>query len=55
MFYVQASSAEATTSAKDEVSQILRARHRKNLGTDDFEILSTQDLLDTDEPGDAGS
>ncbi len=47
MLYVQASSAEATTSAKEEVSQILRARHRKNLGTDDFDILSTQDLLDT--------
>jgi putative ABC transport system permease protein len=47
MLYVQASSADATTSAKEEVSQILRARHRKNLGTDDFDILSTQDLLDT--------
>jgi putative ABC transport system permease protein len=47
MLYVQASSADATTSATEEVSEILRARHRKNLGTDDFDILSTQDLLDT--------
>ena len=47
MLYVQASSAEATTSATEEVSEILRARHRKNLGTDDFDIMSTQDLLDT--------
>ena len=47
MLYVQASSAEATTSATEEVSEILRSRHRKNLGTDDFDIMSTQDLLDT--------
>jgi len=47
MLYVQAASADATTAVKEEVSQILRARHRKNLGVDDFDILSTQDLLDT--------
>ncbi len=47
MLYVQASSADATTSATEEVSEILRSRHRKNLGVDDFDIMSTQDLLDT--------
>jgi putative ABC transport system permease protein len=47
MLYVQAASADATTAVKDEISQILRARHRRNLGVDDFEIMSTQDLLDT--------
>ncbi|MGD9093165.1 MAG: ABC transporter permease [Anaerolineales bacterium] len=47
MIYVQAVSAEAVPSATDEVSQILRSRHLSTLGEDDFEILSTQSLLDT--------
>jgi putative ABC transport system permease protein len=47
MIYVQAKSAEQVPSATDEVSQILRSRHRNTLGEDDFDILSTQAFLDT--------
>jgi putative ABC transport system permease protein len=47
MIYVQAKSAEQVPSATDEVSQILRSRHRSTLGEDDFDILSTQAFLDT--------
>jgi putative ABC transport system permease protein len=46
MFYVQATNTEAVDSAIDEVSQILRSRHRSTLGEDDFQILSTQSFLD---------
>jgi putative ABC transport system permease protein len=47
LIYVQARSAEAVPDAIDDVSQVLRARHRGNLGEDDFEILSTQAFLET--------
>ncbi|MFZ5808125.1 MAG: ABC transporter permease [Chloroflexota bacterium] len=47
MIYVQARSAETVESAMDEVSKILRSRHRRNLGKDDFEIRSTQSFLET--------
>ena len=43
----QASSADAVTQATDEISQILRSRHRTAIGADDFTILSQQDFLTT--------
>ncbi len=47
LIIVQAVSAEAVHLAADEVSQILRARHRTAIGADDFTVLSQQDFLDT--------
>jgi putative ABC transport system permease protein len=47
LIYVQAVDSESTESATDEVSQILRAQHISTLGVDDFEILSTQAVLET--------
>ncbi len=44
---VQAVSAEAVPLAADEVSQILRTRHRTAIGADDFTVLTQQDFLDT--------
>jgi putative ABC transport system permease protein len=44
---IQAIDAEAITQASDEVSQILRARHRTAIGADDFTILTQQDFLAT--------
>lgn len=46
LIYVQANSSESVPTAIDEVSQILRSRHRSTLGEDDFEILNTQAFLD---------
>ncbi len=45
--YVQAASADAVTAATDEITQILRAQHIYNLGQQDFDIFSTQTLLET--------
>jgi len=47
MLVVQASSADAVAEATDEISQILRSRHRTEIGADDFTILSQQDFLTT--------
>ena len=47
MLVVQASSAGAVAEATDEISQILRSRHRTEIGADDFTILSQQDFLTT--------
>ncbi|GAB4531447.1 MAG: ABC transporter permease [Anaerolineales bacterium] len=44
---VQASSAEAVPLAAEEISQILRTRHRTGIGADDFTVLTQQDFLDT--------
>jgi putative ABC transport system permease protein len=44
---VQAIDAKAVPLASDEISQILRARHRTAIGADDFTILTQQDFLDT--------
>lgn len=46
MIYVQAKSSEDVPAAIEQVSQILRSRHRRNLGQDDFSIISTQSFLD---------
>jgi putative ABC transport system permease protein len=43
---VQAISAESVPQAIDEISQILRSRHRTEIGKDDFTLFSQQDFLD---------
>ena len=47
MMLVQAISADAVLQAGEEVSQILRARHRTRIGEDDFSIVNQQDFIDT--------
>jgi putative ABC transport system permease protein len=44
---VQAVSADAVPQAAEEVSQILRARHRTAIGADDFTLLTQQDFIAT--------
>jgi putative ABC transport system permease protein len=47
MIIVQATSADAVVSASQEISDILRARHRTEIGKDDFTIMTQQDFLST--------
>jgi putative ABC transport system permease protein len=47
VIFVQAVSGDVVTKASDEIAQILRARHRTEVGADDFTIFSQQDLLTT--------
>jgi len=47
LLLVQATSAQAVPQAAEEVAQILRTRHRTQIGADDFTILTQQDFLDT--------
>ncbi|HSF82731.1 MAG TPA: ABC transporter permease [Anaerolineales bacterium] len=47
LLLVQATSAQAVPQAAEEVAQILRSRHRTQIGADDFTILTQQDFLDT--------
>lgn len=47
MLLVQAVSASAVPQATEEIAQILRTRHRTEIGADDFTILSQQDFLNT--------
>jgi putative ABC transport system permease protein len=47
MLIIQAASADRVLQASDEVAQVLRARHRTEIGKDDFTILSQQDFLNT--------
>lgn len=47
MLMVQAASAESVPQAAEEVAQILRYRHRTEVGLDDFTILTQQDFLNT--------
>ncbi len=47
MLLVQVVSSEAVPNAIDEVSSILRTRHRTEVGADDFTIFSQQDFLST--------
>jgi putative ABC transport system permease protein len=47
MLMVQAASANDVPAASQEIAQILRARHRTEIGADDFTILTQQDFLDT--------
>jgi putative ABC transport system permease protein len=44
---VQATSADLVTQASDEISQILRIRHRTGVGEDDFSVFTQQSFLDT--------
>jgi len=47
MLLVEATSAETVSAATDEISQILRERHRTEIGVDDFTIFSQADILST--------
>lgn len=46
LIYIQANNAEGVPAAEEEVAQILRSRHRSTLGEDDFEITTTQSIVD---------
>ncbi len=47
LILAQAVSADQVSQATDEIAQILRARHRTELGADDFTIFSQQDFVAT--------
>jgi putative ABC transport system permease protein len=47
MIQVEAASADTVTQAQEEISQILRTRHRTAIGADDFTVLTQQDFLST--------
>jgi putative ABC transport system permease protein len=47
LLLVQVVSSEAVPQAVDEVSSILRTRHRTEVGADDFTVFSQQDFLST--------
>jgi putative ABC transport system permease protein len=47
MLLVQAVSADAVQKASDEVSEVLRTRHRTLIGADDFTVFSQQDFVAT--------
>jgi putative ABC transport system permease protein len=46
IIYVQAVSGDLVLQATDEISTILRTRHRTEVGADDFTVFSQQSLLD---------
>ncbi len=45
--YIQAASPELVNQAREEVSQVLRTRHRTELGVDDFTVFSQDDFVAT--------
>lgn len=45
IIFVQATNAEAISQASEEISQILRTRHRCKIGEDDFTIITQQDMI----------
>ncbi len=47
MLMVQAVNARSVPQAAEEIAQVLRARHRTEIGKDDFTILTQQDFLNT--------
>jgi putative ABC transport system permease protein len=47
LILVSAVSSDDVLQASEEVSQILRARHRTKIAEDDFTVLNQQDFLDT--------
>jgi len=47
IIFAQAVSAEAVPSASEEISQVLRQRHRTAVGEDDFTVFTQQDFLTT--------
>ena len=46
LILVQAVTASQVSQASEEVAQILRSRHRTNIGEDDFTIFSQEDFVD---------
>ncbi len=44
---VQSVDSDSVPQAQDEIAQILRTRHRTEIGEDDFSILTQEDFLDT--------
>ncbi|MFN8412704.1 MAG: ABC transporter permease [Anaerolineales bacterium] len=47
VIFAQATTAESVPSASDEISNILRQRHRTAIGADDFTVFTQQDFLST--------
>ena len=47
VLFVQATTAESVPLAADEISNILRQRHRTPIGEDDFTVFTQQDFLQT--------
>ncbi len=47
VIFVQATTAEAVPQAVDEISNIIRQRHRTPIGADDFSVFTQQDFLQT--------
>ena len=47
IIFVQAVDAELVPQAEEEISQILRTRHRTPVGADDFTVFTQNDMLDT--------
>ncbi len=47
IIFVEAISSEAVTDASNQVSDILRTRHRSQIGMDDFTVFSQQDFVAT--------
>lgn len=47
VIYVQAVSADLVPQAADEISNIIRTRHRTPIGYDDFTVFTQQDFLST--------
>jgi putative ABC transport system permease protein len=45
--YVQATDFSTVSAASDEISQILRTRHRTQVGLDDFTVFTQQSILST--------
>lgn len=47
VIYVQAVDFQSVTAASDEISQILRTRHRSPIGQDDFTVFTQESILNT--------
>jgi putative ABC transport system permease protein len=47
LIFVETTSADTTTQAADEITQILQMRHRTAIGQDDFTVFSQADMLKT--------
>jgi putative ABC transport system permease protein len=47
IIFIQATDSETVSQAADEVSQVLRTRHRTPVGQDDFTVFTQQDFLST--------
>jgi len=47
VIFVQATTAEAVPQAAEEISNIIRTRHRTPIGVDDFTVFTQQDFLST--------